>query len=79
MALDQVAALKMLLSGDAGYFAAVIKAHLAFIRWIFAGKKKISKSGKRPIAELDGVYKGNIVWQHFVKKKKTFAEIVNGE
>jgi GT2 family glycosyltransferase len=79
MALDQVAALKMLLSGDSGYFAAVVKAHLAFIRWIFAGKKKISRSRKRPITDLDGVYKGNVAWQHFVKKKRTFTEIVSRE
>ena len=70
MALDQVAALKMLLSGDAGYFVAVIKAHLAFIHWIFFGKKKVFIGKKKPIDQLDGVYKGNIVWQHFCEKEK---------
>ena len=76
MALDQIAGLRMLLSGDGGYFIAVIKAHLAFIRWIFYEKKKATKSGKKPITALDGVYDGNIVWEHFVKKKSRFEEIV---
>jgi len=76
MALDQVAGLKMLLSGDGGYFVAVVRAHLAFIRWIFLGKRKIFSGKKKKLSELSGVYRGNIVWQHFVKKKKRFEEIV---
>ena len=79
LALDQVSALKMLLKGDAGYFVAVVKAHFTFIRWIFFGKKKIFHGRKKQIAVLDGVYNGNIVWQHFVKKKKTFEDIVEKE
>ncbi len=76
MMLDQVAALKMLLSGDGGYFIAVIKAHLAFIKWIFFQKKRQVAYKKKKLTLLDGVFNGNIVWQHFVKKKKTFTEIV---
>jgi GT2 family glycosyltransferase len=79
MMLDQVAALKMLLSGDGGYFVAVIKAHLAFINWIFFQKKRSGTYQKKKLTLLDGVYNGNIVWQHFVKKKKTFTEIVGEE
>lgn len=75
LGLDQIAALKMLLSGDGGYFIAVVRAHLAFIRWIFGNKQKPGHTRKE-ITSLDGVYNGNIVWQHFIKKKKLFSEIV---
>lgn len=76
MMLDQLSALKGLLSGDGGYFIAIIKAHLAFIRWcMFHGKTK-RKQKLLPIRSLDGIYHGNIVWQHFVKKKTTFSEVV---
>lgn len=79
MMLDQVAALKMLLSGDGGYFIAVIKAHLAFINWIFFQKKRSGAYQRKKLTLLDGVFNGNIVWQHFVEKKKTFKEIVGKE
>lgn len=73
--LDAVSAWKGLFSGDAGYFTAVLRAHLAFLKWWFFHKRKsvfpVNRKGK-----LRGVYKGNIAWQHFVKKRKTFLEIV---
>lgn len=77
MILDQVAALKGLLSGDAGYFIAVIKSHLAFIRWILFGKNKNTVQ-KRPLQELAGVYHGNIVIDYFARGKKKFSEIMKG-
>jgi hypothetical protein len=74
--LDQISAWKGLITGDAGYFIAINKAHLAYIRWVlFRNRKKISYR-KRHLRELDGVYRGNIVWQHFVKHYTTFREIV---
>lgn len=73
--LDAVSAWKGLLSGDAGYFVAIFRAHLAFIRWWLFHQKKsvfpINRNGR-----LAGVYKGNIALQHFARKKKTFSEIV---
>ena len=79
MELDQLSAVKSLLSGDAGYFRAVIKAHLAFLHWIFFVKKKKEPLPKKPLEELSGVYRGNIIWNYFLKKKKLFREIVSGE
>ncbi len=76
LSLDQVSALKGLLSGDGGYFLAIIKAHLAFLRWLFTGKRKSKAPARKPIRTLSGVFHGNIVWQHFVKQKKRFGEIV---
>ena len=73
--LDAVSAWKGLLSGDGGYFLAVCRAHLAFWKWWLLYRKKsvFPKTRKGP---LQGLYKGNIAWQHFVKKRKRFSEIV---
>lgn len=76
--LDAVAAWKELLGGNAGYFGAVVKAHFHFVKWCLLYKKRsvfpISSKG-----ELHGLYKGSVVWQHFVKKKTVFSEIVTGK
>lgn len=74
--LDHLSAWKGLLSGDAGYFVAINKAHMAFLRWFIFGKKEWRPIRKRHLKELKGVYKGNIVWQHFVKHKNSFKEII---
>ncbi|RYF80016.1 MAG: glycosyltransferase family 2 protein [Chitinophagaceae bacterium] len=76
LALDQVSAVKGLLSGDGGYFLSIIESHLAFLYWIFFGSRKWKPKNKRKITSLQGVYKGNLVWQHFILKKKTFLAIV---
>jgi GT2 family glycosyltransferase len=73
--LDQVSAVKGLLSGDVGYFVAIFKAHLAFFDWVLFQKKKRVQHRKRSLHTLPGVYHGNIVWQHFALGKKTFREI----
>lgn len=74
--LDALSAWKGLLTGDGGYFIAIIRAHLAFMKWwLFYKKKSIfpaSKSGN-----LSGYFQKNIAWWHFFKKKKYFSEIVN--
>jgi GT2 family glycosyltransferase len=76
--LDAVAAWKEMLGGNSSYFFAVAKAHVQFIKWCLFNKKKsifpVSKN-----AALFGLYKGSLIWQHFVKKKKLFSEIVSGK
>ncbi len=79
LGLDQLSAVKNLLSGDAGYFVAVIKAHFAFFYWIFFVKKKKNEARKKNLKHFSGVYRGNIVWKYFVQKKKLFSEIVSKE
>ena len=74
--LDAISAWKGLLTGDGGYFIAIVRAHLAFAKWHLFYKRKslfpITKN--RPLA---GSLQKNIAWLHFVKKKKFFSEIVN--
>jgi GT2 family glycosyltransferase len=76
--LDAVAAWKALFTGDTGYFLALVKAHLHFFKWVFfekhAHRDKI-KTGKN----IQGWYYGSIVWDYFVKKKRTFLEIVGSK
>lgn len=73
--LDFLSACKGLFSGDAGYFIAILKAHMAFLKWWFFNRNKsIFPDSKK--GNLRGLFKKNLVWQHFAKKKNTFSEIV---
>ncbi|MDN3655738.1 glycosyltransferase family 2 protein [Ferruginibacter paludis] len=75
MGLDVIAAYQALFSGNGRSFLAIAKAHCYFIKWLLFSKKQsvfpISKSG-----QLHGWYSGCVVWQYFVKHKKTFSEII---
>lgn len=76
--LDAVSACKALLGGDPGYFITVIRAQFGFFNWwLFHRKKSIYPATRQ--APLAGFYKGNIAWQYFVRKKKTFSQIVKGK
>ena len=75
LVLDGIAAGRELVSADAGYFMAVIKAHMYFYGWLI-GKKKKNKFTPKRLTGLHGVYKGLLIWEYFIKKKKAFAEIV---
>ncbi|MEI2737964.1 MAG: glycosyltransferase family 2 protein [Chitinophagaceae bacterium] len=73
--LDAVSAWKGLLSGDGGYFIAILRAQVAFIKWwLFYQKKSVFPVTKK--GALSGYLQKNIAWQHFARKKKSFAEIV---
>jgi GT2 family glycosyltransferase len=73
--LDQLSALKGLVSGDSGYFIAILKAHLGFFHWLLFGRKTHAIR-RKTAGTLTGMYSGLIVWQHFVKKKNSFSAIV---
>lgn len=73
--LDQVSAVKGLLSGDGGYFVAIFKAHLAFFDWILFKVHMKPEHARKKMKALPGIYHGNIVWQHFALKKKFFRDI----
>ncbi len=75
--LDQVSAVKGLLAGQPGYFVAIIEAHCAFLYWIVFGNKRWKPKHRQRLTNLTGVYHGNLVWQHFVRKKNRFAEVMH--
>jgi GT2 family glycosyltransferase len=73
--LDAVSAWKGLLSGNGRYFIAIIKANIAFIRWwLFHRNKSVFPVNRQ--RKPQGFFQGNTVWLYFVKKKKTFSQIV---
>jgi GT2 family glycosyltransferase len=74
--LDNVTAIKGLLSGDTGYFMAVIKAQMAFFYWIFFKRNRNISHPEEKNRHLYGLYSGSIVWQYFIKKKTLFSEII---
>jgi GT2 family glycosyltransferase len=74
--LDAVSAWKGLLSGEGGYFIAIIRANIGFIRWwLFHRRKSVFPRSKK--GRLEGYLQRNTVWLYFVKRKKTFREIVD--
>jgi GT2 family glycosyltransferase len=73
--LDAVSAWKGLLVGDGGYFLAILRAHLSFLNW-FLFKQSQSVFPKKKDGKLAGLYKGNVVWQHFAKGKKYFSQLI---
>jgi len=74
--LDAISAWKGLLTGDGGYFIAIIRAHLAFIKWwLFYKKRSVFPASRKGI--LLCCLQKNVAWLHFVKKKKYFSEIVD--
>ncbi|MBS1661302.1 MAG: glycosyltransferase family 2 protein [Bacteroidetes bacterium] len=75
--LDSISAWKSLVAGEAVYFWAILEAHLAFLKWVvFKRKESVFPKSRKGV--LLGWYSGSVVWQYFVKGRKTFGEIVKG-
>ncbi|MBK6936988.1 MAG: glycosyltransferase family 2 protein [Chitinophagaceae bacterium] len=73
--LDVISAFKGLLSGDVGYFKAVIRAEIAFKKWwLFHRKRSTFPSTSNGV--LHGYLNRNIIWLYFVKKLRIFSQIV---
>jgi len=73
--LDIISAFKGLLTGDSGYFVAIVKAHFAFLKWfIFHRKQSLFPASRK--GNLHGYFLKNIIWLHFVNGKNNFSEIV---
>ncbi|MDB5120885.1 MAG: putative glycosyltransferase [Sphingobacteriales bacterium] len=70
---DFITLLKYLLAGKPKNAFAISRAHFSFLGSY--GKTRL-KSSKRSIAyNNSGLYEGSIVWQYFIKKKKTFKDL----
>jgi GT2 family glycosyltransferase len=75
LSLDALSAWKGLLTGDASFFTAIVKAHFSLFGFIFTGKIRRSAAPKS-INKLGGVYPGSLVYQYFIKKRHYFNKIV---
>jgi len=73
--LDSVSAWKGLLIGDGGYFLSILRAHFSFLKWILFRQNQSVFPEKR-VEKPAGLYKGNLVWEHFVKGKKYFSQLI---
>ena len=74
MCLDVIAAFQYLVSGKPFLFSAILKAELNYIKWAFNLKTKFNRPQQKQ--NMAGKYKGCIVFDYFLKKKKTFKEIM---
>jgi GT2 family glycosyltransferase len=73
--LDILFAFKNLFTGYSASFIAIFEAYFSVIKWSFTQESK-TQPRKIPMKKLSGVYRGSIVWDYFIKKKKRFSEIV---
>lgn len=72
--LNNLAALQYFFSGKKELYEAIRRAHKDFRKW---KRERIHQSFEnKPMEELNGVFKGSVVWQHFLLRKKTFQKIV---
>jgi GT2 family glycosyltransferase len=78
MLLDGLAALQFLLKGRGGSFCSVVKAHVGFYRWR-SSKKYDSIGPEKNDLKLTGFYNGSIVFEYFIKRKRTFSQIVENK
>ncbi len=74
MGLDAIAAFQSLLSGDSKSFNAILRAELNYFKWVFSSDNK--NVGKKSQKKMIGIFNGSIVFEYFIKKKKTFKEIM---
>lgn len=70
--LDGIAGLKFLLDGEVKDTRAVFKAHLSFYASIPELRKKRKKLKQQKIGQ---VYQRNIVYEHFIRRIKTFDKL----
>lgn len=71
LALDGVTGVRFLSRGDVSSLWAILKSHFMFYWWLPYLIRNRSKS----FAGFKKLYAGSIVWDYFVKKKKTYTEI----
>lgn len=72
MFLDGIAGFKFLLEGSFMSFIAVTRAHVSFLRTFRKTMKKRQACKPGPVA---GIYRGNIAFDHFLRRKRLFAEL----
>ncbi len=74
--LDGLAGLKFLFSGESNHFVAVLKAHFDFYKLL---PKTLAKRNalKKSVKEYNtiAVYRGSIVWDYFVKRKRKISDL----
>lgn len=81
LVLDGAAGLMFLSRGQWGAIRAIVRAHFSFynhFRALLRKRKATSQSiveHRRGPAAMEGVYKGSIVWQHYLRRVKEFKKL----
>ena len=73
--LDAIAAYRSLINGNFSTFISIASAQMHYAEWVFTGKRG-EKFSKIKMKNIIPVYDGSIVWQYYIKQKKTFSEII---
>ena len=73
LALDQIAALRSLISGKPREFSAIIKAHVHFLLGVKKIHKKRKEIKRKPASNVLAPLL--LVWQYFIKGKKKYTEL----
>jgi hypothetical protein len=72
LVLDGVAAFKFLIDGGFSDFWAVVRAHMSFYRRFPTHRRKRKMISHE---DVSCIYRGNIVVDHFLRRKKKFSEL----
>lgn len=72
--LDFVALVRFLMEGKSAHAREISRAHTHFLRDIFKTGRKASKVEKSRL-NTTGLYRRSIVWDYFVKGRKTYREL----
>lgn len=75
--LDGLAGIQYLLKGKLSWTIAILKAHRAYYKWAWNYKRQDKKL--KDMRQLTGVFNGSVVFFYFIKRRKTFSEIVNNK
>ncbi len=76
--LDIIAAWESIFTGDINFSLSIAKAHVYFIKWfLFDRSDSVFATTKNN--KVYGWYSGSVVYQYFIKKKRTFSEIVGNK
>ncbi len=73
--LDGVAGVKFLVSGDYKHIVSIVKAHFHYYGHLKVLNKQRKQIIKKDFTSLNGVFKGSIVYQYFIKKVKAFSKL----
>lgn len=77
MKIDGIAAMVFLFTGKPSHFLAVFKAHVSYYRNIpVLNRKRKQVRAMVKQTELTGRLPKSVVWQYFIRGKKTFSRIV---
>ena len=83
LVLDGVAGLMFLSRGQIGAVQAIVRAHFSFYKHFnrLLRKRKAGfqavEANRRGSAAVEGVYRGSIVWDHYIRRINTFNKLID--